>query len=428
MIFLLLVVFIVATAIGIPIAFGLAISSMVFLFANPNIPMTLIAQRMFTGLDVYPFMAVPFFILAGELMNGAGITKRLVRLADVLVGHLQGGLAHVNIVTSMFFAGITGSAVADTSAIGSMLIPTMNEQGYDEDYSAAVTVSSSVIGPIIPPSIPFVIYSLISGTSVAALFLAGMIPGLLLGFSLMFVAWFIANKRNYPRNERRATIKEMAAALVAAFVPLLMPIIILGGILTGIFTATEASGVAVVYALIIGIFVFKELPLNTLKQIAVNTAKTTGVVFLVIASANIFNWVLAVEQVPQRMAAMIGEMISNPIALLLWINVILLVLGTFVEGTAAMIITVPVLLQITAPFGIHPVTLGAIVVLNLMIGLITPPLGLCLFVVCGITKLKIEQVAKAVLPFLGAEIVVLLITTYVEPVTLWLPRVFHYIR
>ncbi len=425
---LLLIVFAFATAIGVPIAFGLAFASAAYLFANPSIPMTLIAQRLFTGLDVYPFMAVPFFILAGELMNSTGITKRLVRLADVLVGHLQGGLAHVNIVTSMFFAGITGSAVADTSAIGSMLIPAMNEEGYDEDFSAAVTVSSSVIGPIIPPSIPFVIYSLISGTSVAALFLAGVIPGILLGFGLMGVTFIIARKRNYPKNARRATVREMFVALVAAFIPLLMPVIILGGILSGVFTATEASGIAVVYALIVGGFVFHKLDLRTLKDIAVRTAKTTGVVFIVIASAAIFNWVLAIEQIPQQMAAIVGDLVASPVALLFWINIVLLILGTFVEGTAAMIITVPVLIQITAPFGIHPVTLGAVVVINLMIGLITPPLGLCLFVVCGLTKLKLEEVARAVLPFLGIEIVVLLLVTYIEPITLWLPQLFDYVR
>jgi len=423
---LLLIIFVASTALGVPIAFSLGLSAISYLVVNSSIPMTLIAQRLFTGLDVYPFMAVPFFILAGELMNSSGITKRLVRFADVLVGHLRGGLAHVNIVTSMFFAGITGSAVADTSAIGSMLIPAMNDQGYDEDFSAAVTVSSSVIGPIIPPSIPFVIYSLISGTSVAALFLAGVIPGLLLGFGLMGVTLVIARKRQYARNERRATLREMLVALVAAFVPLLMPLIILGGILSGIFTATEASGVAVVYALGVGALVFRKLNARLLMEIAISTAKTTGVVFLVIASANIFNWVLAVEQVPQQMAAIVGSSISNPFVLLLCINVILLILGTFVEGTAAMIITVPVLIQIAAPFGIHPVTLGAIVVLNLMIGLITPPLGLCLFVVCGLTRLRLEQVARAVLPFLAIEVVVLLLTTYIEPITLWLPRLFHY--
>jgi len=414
--------------IGVPIAFSIGFSSLVFLLVSKNIPLTLIAQRMFTGLDIFPFMAVPFFILAGELMNKAGITKRLVSFADVLVGHFKGGLAHVNIVTSMFFAGITGSAVADTSAIGSMLIPAMDEQGYDKDYSAAVTVSSSVIGPIIPPSIPMVIFSLISGTSVAALFLSGVIPGILLGFGLMLVSYIYAHKRNYPKNEKAATLLQITKAFVKAIIPLLMPIIILGGILSGVFTATEASGIAVVYALTIGFLVLRDLNFQKLKEAFISTAKTTGIVFLVIACANIFNWILAIEQVPQRLTAVVSEHVQNPIVLLLWINIILLFLGTFVEGTAAMIITVPVLIQITAPFGISPITLGAIVVLNLMIGLITPPVGLCLFVACGITKLSIERISRAVIPFLAIEIVVLLITTYLRPVTLWLPRLFNYIR
>ena len=423
-----LIAFVTCLIIGVPIAFSIGFSSLVFLLVRHDIPLTLIAQRMFTGLDVFPFMAVPFFILAGELMNKAGITKRLVDFADVLVGHFKGGLAHVNIVTSMFFAGITGSAVADTSAIGSMLIPAMEEQGYDTDYSAAVTVSSSVIGPIIPPSIPMVIFSLISGTSVAALFLSGVVPGVLLGFGLMLVSYIYAHKRNYPKNEKAASLVQIARVFVKAIVPLLMPIIILGGILSGVFTATEASGIAVVYALIIGFLVLKDLDFEKLKQAFIGTAKTTGIVFLVIACANIFNWMLAIEQVPQKLTAVVSNNIQNPFVLLLWINVILLFLGTFVEGTAAMIITVPVLLQITAPFGISTVTLGAIVVLNLMIGLITPPLGLCLFVACGLTKLSLEKISKAVLPFLAIEIVVLMITTYIEPITLWLPKLFHYVR
>lgn len=420
--------FVAFLAIGVPIAFSLGLASLAFLYVQQSIPFSLIAQRMFTGLDVFPFMAIPFFVLAGELMNGTGITHRLVKLSDVLVGHFKGGLAHVNIVTSMFFAGITGSAVADTSAIGSMLIPAMEEQGYDMEFSAAVTVSSSVIGPIIPPSIPMVVFSLISSTSVAALFLSGMLPGILLGLALMAVTAVMSKRRDYPSNPRAATLREILVAFAKAIVPLLMPLIILGGILGGIFTATEASGIAVVYALFIGLLVYRSLGYQKIKEAFVSTAKTTGVVFLVIACANIFNWVLAIEQIPQKLTAIVADHVSSPIVLLLWINVVLLFLGTFMEGTAAMIITVPVLLPLAARFGINPVTLGAIVVLNLMIGLITPPVGLCLFVACGISKLTIERISKAVLPFLGAEIVVLLITTYVEPVTLLLPRLFGYIR
>ncbi len=412
---------------GVPIAFSLGSASLVYLILK-GVSVGLIAQRMFTGLDVFPFMAIPFFVLAGELMNGAGITKRLVSLASVFVGRFKGGLGQVNIVTSMFFAGITGSAVADTSAIGSMLIPAMIDEGFDADFSAAVTCSSSVIGPIIPPSIPFVVYSLVSSTSVAGLFLAGMFPGILLGLSLMVVNWYISTKRNYPRASRWPTFKEMATAALHGVVPMMMPIIILGGILGGIFTATEASAIAVVYALIIGFLVYRNLDGKFLKQAFITTAKTTGVVFLVIACSNVFNWALVVEEIPQRMALFVGEFFTNKYALLFAINIILLFIGTFMEGTAAIIITVPILLSITKPFGIDPIMLGAIVVLNLMIGLITPPVGLCLYVACGISKLSLEKVSKAVLPFLAAEIVTLMLVTYIEPISMFLPRLFGYAK
>lgn len=421
------IAFLFLLAIGVPIAFSLGSASVVYLLLS-DVSIGLIAQRMFTGLDVFPFMAIPFFILAGDLMNSAGITKRLVDLATVFVGRFKGGLGQVNIVTSMFFAGITGSAVADTSAIGSMLIPAMIDQGFDDDFSAAVTCSSSVIGPIIPPSIPFVVYSLVSSTSVAALFLAGLFPGILLGLSLMVVNWIISTIRKYPRASRWPTFREMGATLLHGIVPMLMPLIILGGILGGIFTATEASALAVVYALIIGLFVYRSLGWKAIRNSFLVTAKTTGVVFLVIACSNVFNWALVVEQVPQNLALFAGQTFTNKYVLLLAINFVLLFIGTFMEGTAAIIITVPILISITAPFGISPVMLGAIVVLNLMIGLITPPVGLCLYVACGISKLTIEKVSKAVLPFLAAEVVTLILVTYVEPISMFLPRLFGYVR
>jgi tripartite ATP-independent transporter DctM subunit len=285
-----------------------------------------------------------------------------------------------------------------------------------------------VIGPIIPPSIPFVVYSLVGSTSVAALFLAGMFPGILLGFSLMVVNAIISKRRNYPRAARWPTFKEIVSASIAGIVPMMMPLIILGGILGGIFTATEASAVAVVYALVIGLFVYKKLNGKKIKEAFLVTAKTSGVVFLVIACSNVFNWALVTEEVPMRMALYVAEVFTNKYMLLLAINVVLLIIGTFMEGTAALIILVPILLTITKPFGIEPVMLGAIVVLNLMIGLITPPVGLCLYVVCGITKLSIEKVSKAVMPFLAAEIVTLMLVTYFEPLSLFLPRLFGYVK
>jgi tripartite ATP-independent transporter DctM subunit len=426
--FISIIAFIFCLVIGVPIAFCLGISSTLLLLLSKGIPLGLIAQRMFTGLDVFPFMAIPFFILAGELMNQCQITPRLVHFSDLLVGRLKGGLGHVNIVVSMFFSGITGSAVADTAAIGSILIPAMEEKGFDSEFSAAVTASSSVIGPIIPPSIPMVIYGLITGTSIGALFLAGFIPGVTLGFALMGACYYLSRKRNYPRREHKISMRELLIGSLNAIIPLIMPIIIMGGILGGVFTATEASAVAVVYALFIGFLVYRNLKPGQLPKIFIATAKTTGVVFMVIACSNIFNWLLATEQVPQNVANFFTQNIESRVALLLVINLILLAVGTFMDATAAMIILVPVLLQVTSAFDIHPVMFGAIVVLNLMIGLLTPPVGLCLFVACGIANLSLERIARAVLPFLAVEIAVLLMVTYFEPMTLFLPRFFGYIN
>lgn len=419
--------FIAFLVIGVPVSFSLGCSSLIYLLQK-GISVGLIAQRMFTGLDSFPFMAIPFFVLSGELMNHLGISKRLVNLADVFVGRLRGGLGHVNVLTSMFFAGITGSAVADTSSEGPLIIPAMVADGYDADYAAAITCASSVIGPIIPPSIPFVVYSLISSQSVAALFLSGLVPGILLGISQMIVNAIVAHKRDYPRSDRWPTFKEMAKALAQGIVPLLMPLIILGGILGGIFTATEAAAVAVIYALFIGVFVYKNLTWKGLKESFIGTAKTTGVVFLLIALSNVFNWALVVEQIPQTMALFIGQTFTNKYMLLFAINIMLLVVGCFMEGTAALIILVPILLQITKPFGISPIMLGTIVVLNLMIGLITPPVGLCLHIACNIAKRPMEKVAKALWPFLGASVATLLLVTYFEPLSMFLPRLLGYVK
>lgn len=422
-----IIAFVVFIVIGVPVSFSLGASCLLFL-VQKGIPIGLISQRMFTGLDSFPFLAIPFFVLSGELMARTGITKRLVRLADVFVGRMRGGLGHVNVLTSMFFAGITGSAVADTASEGPIIIPAMIEEGYDPDYAAAITCASSVIGPIIPPSIPFVVYALISSTSVAALFLSGIFAGVLLGISQMVVNWIVSTRRNYPRRARWPTLKEMAMAVLQGMVPMLMPIIILGGILGGIFTATEASAVAVAYALILGLIVYRNLGWEDLKGAFIGAAKTTGVVFLLIACSNVFNWALVVDQIPQRAAFWVAQVFTNKFTLLLGINVLLLIVGCFMEGTAALIILVPILLQITKPFGIHPVHLGTIVVLNLMIGLVTPPVGLCLYIACNIAKRPIEKVSKALVPFLIASVAALLLVTYVEPIAMFLPRLFGYVR
>lgn len=419
-------VFLFCLILGVPIAFCLGVSSVVFLSFTKGLSLGIIAQRMFTGVDSFPFMAIPFFILAGDLMNAAKITDKLVAFADLIVGRLRGGLAHVNIVTNMFFAGVSGSAVADCSAIGSFLIPMMKEKGFDSDFSAAVTSSASVMGPIIPPSIPMVIYGLITGTSVGALFLSGFVPGVLIGFGLMGVAFFMARKRGYPTRTNRLSLHEIRRTVLFALVPLFMPVIILGGILGGIFTATEASAVAVAYALLIGFFVYRTLGLKVLPEIFISAAKTTGVVFLAIACSNIFNWALVIEGMPQTMAALAKQYIHSTWVLLIAINILLLFLGCLMDATAIMLITVPTLIAITNPFGISPIQFGCIVVLNLMIGLITPPFGLCLFIGCGIARISLETLVKAIWPFIIVEVIVLLLVTYVEPLSMFIPRLFGF--
>jgi tripartite ATP-independent transporter DctM subunit len=420
------VVFLLCLILGVPIAFCLGVSSLVFLSFTKGISIGIIAQRMFTGVDSFPFMAIPFFILAGDLMNAAKITDKLVAFADLIVGRLRGGLAHVNIVTNMFFAGVSGSAVADCSAIGSFLIPMMKEKGFDSDFSAAVTSSAAVMGPIIPPSIPMVIYGLITGTSVGALFLSGFIPGVMIGFGLMGVAYFMARKRKYPTRERRLTLHEIYRTVLYALVPLFMPVIILGGILGGIFTATEASAVATAYALLIGFFAYRTLKLTDLPAIFISAAKTTGVVFLAIACSNIFNWALVIEGMPQAMAAFASKHIHSTWVLLLAINILLLFLGCLMDATAIMLITVPTLIAITSKFGISPIMFGCVVVINLMIGLITPPFGLCLFIGCGIARISLETLVKAVWPFIIVEVIVLILVTYIEPLSMFIPRLFGY--
>jgi tripartite ATP-independent transporter DctM subunit len=419
--------FAVFILIGVPVAFSLGAAATVYLILK-GVSLGLIATRLFTGLDSFTFMAIPFFILAGELMNSSGITKRLVNFTSIFVGRLRGGLGHVSIVTSMLFGGVTGSAIADCSAVGTMMIPAMKEKGYDEEFAAGLIASAAIMGPIIPPSIPFVVYALLSSTSVAALFLGGIVPGIMIAIGCMAVTYFVAKKRNFPRGERIKSVGQLARALVDGFIPLLMPFIILGGIIGGIFTATEASAVAVVYGLVVGLVVYRDLPLSAIKKALLGTAKTTGIVFLVIACSNVFNWMLVVQQVPQAMATFVSGFIHDRWAILFAINIILLIVGTFMEGTAAMIILVPILLKITAIYNIHPVFLGIVVVVNLMIGMLTPPVGLLLYVVCGMTKLSLERVVKGVLPFLCVEIVVLFIITYVEPLSMFLPRYFGYIH
>jgi tripartite ATP-independent transporter DctM subunit len=415
--------FLILIFVGMPIGFVLGVTGLLgMLKMHSAAVLQLVPQRYFAGVDMFTLMAMPFFILAGEIMNKTGITHRLVKFSNVLVGHLQGGLAHANIVASIFFAGITGAAVSDTAAIGSMLIPAMVEEGYDKDFSAAITAASSIIGPTIPPSNIMVIYGAFMQVSIAGLFMTGLVPGLVLGLALMVMTARIAKKRGYPVGEERASLKEMLIGFKDAIVALLMPVIILGGILSGIFTPTEAAAVAVAYAMFLGFFVYRNLKLADLVPIFLKMARTTGVVFLVISAASILGWVLAIEQIPEKVATLMLSISSNKYIIMLLILGLMLIVGMFMDIAAALIILGPILHPLAVSLGYHPLHFGIIMVLALNIALMTPPVGACLFVACGISKLTLEQISREIWPFIVVEIGVLFLITFVPDIAMFLPR------
>ena len=421
---------------GTPIGFALGITAVLSLakmsgvdqlpiLLNPGSDVfifKMVSQRFYAGLDMFTLMAMPFFIFAGAIMNKSGITHRLVKFSNTLVGHLRGGLAHANIVASIFFSGMTGAAVSDTAAIGTMLIPAMVEDGYDKDFSAAVTAASSIIGPTIPPSNMMVIYGSLMSVSIAGLFAAGFVPGLLIAVFLMILSGFIAKKRNYPKNAR-SSLKQILLATKEALLPLLMPIIILGGILTGIFTPTEAAAVAVGYAFIIGFFVLRTLKLRDIPDLLYQTGKTTGVVFLIIGSASILGWILTMERVPEAVAAGFLRVSNNPHIILLLILILMLIVGMFMDIAAALIILGPILHPIAVNnLGIDPIHFGIIMVLSLNLALMTPPVGACLFVACNISNLSLEALTKAIWPFIVVEVIALFIIAYWSDLVLFFPR------
>ena len=395
-------VFLVSLALGVPVAFCLGFTSLAALFLLDE-PLIILAQRMFTGMDSFSLMAVPFFVLAGELMNRGGTTRRLIDFANVLVGRIPGGLAHTNIVASMFFGGISGSAVADAAAMGTILVPGMVRKGYPPGFSAAVTAASSTMGPIIPPSIFMVIMGVtVTEVSIGGLFVAGIVPGLMLGLSMMVLTYVMAKRRNFPREESPITLRRFGHDLLGAFPALVAPIIILGGILGGVCTPTEAAAVAVLYALILGMLIYRELSWRDMFEVLTSSGVTTAVLLMIIGMANIFSWVLAAEEVPQRIAEAMLTITTNPYLILLLINVFLVFIGMFLEGGAAIIILAPTLLKVAVTVGIDPLHFGLMMVLNIVVGLLTPPLGVCLFVVCGVTGLSLGRITKAVMPFLMA--------------------------
>jgi len=421
-------VFLAAMALGVPIVFALGFAPVVgFLATDKLIFMNMIVQRSFAGINQFPLLAIPFFILAGEVMNQGGITIRLVNFANAVVGHLRGGLAHVNVVTSMLFAGLSGSAVADTSAIGSLLIPAMEKAGYSRKFAAAITAASSVIGPIIPPSIIMVIYAFMMNVSVAGLFAAGLVPGLIVGFSLMAATAVISKKRNYPKAERRATLREFGVATRGAILPLLTPVIILGGILGGVFTPTEAASVAAGYALFLSLFVLKTIKFNDLGGIFLRAATSSSAILLVVGTATAFAWIATLSQVPVQMTDLIFSISDNPLLLLFLINVLLLVVGMFLDAGPAILILGPILAPTMVQLGIEPLHFAIIMCVNLTVGLATPPMGLILFVASSVSRLGVEVIAREMLPLLAIEIAVIFLITYVPAISLTLPRLLGFL-
>lgn len=423
---LIITVFILCLALSMPIAFCLGLASLVAIIGM-DVPLSVMAQRMFTGMDSFPLMAVPFFVLAGDLMNAGGTTRGLINFANVLVGRVRGGLAHTNVVASMFLSGISGSAVADASAVATIMVPGMVKAGYDKGFAAALTAASSTMGPIIPPSIFMVIMGVTTGVSIGALFAAGFVPGVILGLSMMALSYYLAVKRDYPKDPEPFTLQRLWKAFKEAGPALLAPVIILGGILGGIFTPTEASVVAVFYAFFVGVFYYRELNWKKITVILVNSGITTAVLLFIIGCANIFAWVLTAEQIPQRMAQSILLLTRDPFLILLIINFFLLIVGMFMEGGAAIIILAPTLMRVVEAAGIHPLHFGFIMVLNIVVGLLTPPMGVCLFVVCGVTAHPLSSIIRSVLPFIVLEIAVLLLATYFPPVVMIIPKLLGYI-
>ena len=427
MITFMLVVFFLLLLTGTPIAFSLGITAvLVFLKMDAPILLKMVPLKFYSGIDMFALMAMPLFMMAGEIMNRIQVTHRLVELANVLIGNIRGALAHVNIMVSILFAGLTGAAVADTAALGTMLIPAMEKAGYPRSFSAAVTAASSIIGPIIPPSIIMVIYGSMMNVSIAGLFAAGIIPGVLVGVALMLLSARISSKRGYPKGERRATMKEMGIAFRRAIIPLLTPIIILGGILTGIFTPTEAAAVAVLYAMLIGFFVYRNFRLRDLPSVLLEMVRNSGSVFIILSAASILGWLLASEQIPELVGQQIMNLSSNKYTALLIINVILLIIGMFMDMTAVVIILGPILHPLAVSLGIHPLHFGIIMIVNVNIALMTPPLGACLFVACSISRISLEAISKEILPFIGAEVVVLILVTYIPAISMTIPRLLGF--
>ena len=413
--------FVVILGLGVPISIGLGASAMVFVLLQEDLSLTMLIQTTFGGMSSFPLLAIPLFMLAGNLMNEGGLTRDLVRFAKLVMGHISGGLGLATILASAIFAAISGSAVATAVAIGMVMIPAMKEAGYDEEIGAAITATAACMGPIIPPSIPFIMYGVIANVSIGALFLAGVVPGLLLGAFLAVYMYVVAKRRNYPR-EPQASFKEVLQGAWQALPALLMPVIIMGGILGGAFTPTEAAGVVTVYALLVGVFFYRKLHWRRLPEILLNSGLESAMVMLLLGLSEPFSWIIASEEIPQLLINAIGTISTSPIVVLFLINILLIIVGIPLETAPAITIVTPVIAPIAAQLGIDPIHLGIVVCFNLVLGLITPPVGAVLFSVCSTSGMRLEKLSQGIWPPFFISLLVLGLITYIPPLTTYLPH------
>jgi tripartite ATP-independent transporter DctM subunit len=421
MIIWIFVVMLCLFGLGLPVAWSMAVAAAAYMLLVPQVSLIMVFQRMVEGLDNFPLLAVPFFILAGNLMNSGGITDRLVIFARFLVGHITGGLAHTVVVTNMIMAGMSGSGTADAAGTGSVLVPAMHKAGYGVPFSAAIVGAAATIGPIIPPSIPFVVYGSMANVSVGRLFLAGAIPGVVMGLILMAFAQAIARRRQYPR-ERRASWRDLGMATIRALPPLGMPAIIMGGIIGGIMTPTEAAVAGAVYAFLLGVCVYREISVSQLPGIFLESAVTSGTIAIIIAAASPIGWIITFEQTAQKAVALISAAHLATWQLYLVVNIVLLILGCLMDGLAILIMAIPVLIPIVHHAGIDPVHFGVVLAINIMIGTITPPVGMIMYVVCGIGKISVTEFSREIWPFVIALTIALALVTYIPEIAMWLPN------
>ncbi len=406
-------------ALSVPIAVSMGLASAIALWSSDGAPLVVLAQRSFTSVDSFPLMAIPFFILAGTLMEYGGISKRLIALANSLTGHLPGGLAIVTIVTAMFFSAISGSSAATTAALGSILIPAMIGRGYHPNFAGATQAVSGELGIIIPPSIPMILYGVAASVSIGDLFMAGIVPGMLIGFALIVTVYVIAKRRDY-KPEPRKSLSEIWVAFKDSFLALLMPVIILGGIYGGVFTPTEAAGVAVGYAFIVGVLVYKEITLKQIVTVLTQSSITTATIMFIISSAGLFGWIITRENVPQMVAQFFTGISDNPVVFLLLVNLFLLIVGMFMETNASLIILTPLLLPVAIDLGIDPVHFGIVMIVNLALGMCTPPLGINLFISSQLAKIRLDQISRGMLPFYGVLLLTLLLLTFIPALSIGL--------